>query len=70
MENMKKANEFLQKALLESEEKGLSDEETFKELNMINILKIVNYWYNHIPDIFQNEEGLDLEEVVESQIYN
>jgi hypothetical protein len=62
MEYMKKANEFLQKAILESEESELTLKETFKDLDMVNVLQIVNYWYNQTPDIFQNEDGIDLEE--------
>ena len=65
---MKKANEFLQKAILESREKGLSLNETFKDLDMVNVLQIVNYWYNQTPDIFQNEDGIDLEEHIELQL--
>ncbi len=68
MEYMKKANEFLQKAILESEEKGLSLQETFKDLDMVNVLQIVNYWYLQTPDIFQNEDGVDLEEHIELEL--
>lgn len=68
MEYMKKANEFLQKAILESEESGLTLQETFKDLDMVNVLKIVNHWYNQTPDIFQNEDGIDLEEHIELEL--
>ena len=68
MENIKKANEFLQKAILEAEEKGLSLDETFKDLDKATILQIVNYWYSGTPEIFQNEDGIDLEEHVEFEL--
>lgn len=37
-----------------------------KRLNNFEVLEIVREWYTEMcPDIFQNEEGLDLEEWVE-----
>lgn len=50
----------------------ISDE--VKGLNDINIsendiYKVVHFWYNFLePEIFQNEHGQDLEEVLESLI--
>ena len=36
------------------------------------VLKIVLEWYTNgsIPDILQNEDGLDLEEIIEQELYN
>jgi hypothetical protein len=39
------------------------------KLNEIQILSVVNHWYTRIePNIFQDENGLDLEELVENQL--
>lgn len=68
MDNVNQANELLKKAIEESQQKGLLLEETFKDLDKEVVLEIVNYWYNQIPVIFQNEDGEDLEEYVENQL--
>ena len=47
-------------------EKRLSEK---LNLTQEQINKIVLEWYlNDIPDLFQNEDGLDLEEVVELEL--
>ena len=41
-----------------------------EELSEKDVLNIVKEWYMTCPDIFQNEDGEDLEEYLEQQISN
>jgi hypothetical protein len=41
--------------------------ESLTELQLLNVVK---YWYStKMPEIFQNENGIDLEEFVDEKIY-
>jgi hypothetical protein len=69
MEFTKQANELLKQAIVETEKKDFLIEEAFKDLDDEVIFKIVNYWYNHkTSDIFQNENGADLEEYLDFKL--
>ena len=67
---VKQANDILNKALLEMDNsEDLTIEHVFKDLDDEIIFNIVNYWYNYkTADIFQNENGLDLEEYIERKM--
>ena len=70
MELVKQANDLLKKAFLEMDNsEDLTIEHVFKDLDDEIIFNIVNYWYNYkTADIFQNENGLDLEEYIERKM--
>ena len=69
MENTKKANELLKKAIKETEKTNIFLSDAFKDLDIIIICEIVKYWYtNKVDDIFQNEDGQDLEEWIENEL--
>jgi hypothetical protein len=57
-----------------SQEKEEIEQSTISRLKLSeqDVLEIVLEWYTQgmCPDIFQNKDGLDLEEYIEEELYN